>query len=344
MMKPLWIFLGLLTSLCAAAYALPATPVTYTRGLDLSGTMQGAGGVGGLMAKYLYDPYGNTISAADYFAEANKYRFSSKEIHSASGLYNYGERIYDPLLQRWLTTDPIGELGGLNLYEFTENNPVNYIDTHGLSVLDTILNITDYVPYAGAGIRQIQGNVTMQNMMEAKDYHSLQEFQLDHPGYAGTVTSGNMTAVAGAAAVTAGVATVYVTAVTSVTPTGSGAQCMMQTGEAGLEKLAARTGAAETRGGTYLLRDPVTGKIMRTGRSNDLLRRAAEHGRDPALRDFQFQVVDRTDNYAQQRGLEQLPHDMHNPPLNFNRPINPTNPNRQSYLDAALQFLQGGNP
>ena len=110
------------------------------------------------------------------------------------------------------------------------------------------------------------------------------------------------------------------------------------------ENVAEMAAAAEARGGTYLLRDPVTGRVMRTGRTRDLARREAQHARDAVLGDFKFEPVHRTDVYSQQRGLEQLLHDMYNPPLNKIRPISPTNPNRQQYLDAAQQFLQGGNP
>jgi len=119
--------------------------VSYTRGTDLSGTMEGAGGIGGLLARsdpspsssqlatafyhadgngnvtalindnglivarYHYDPYGNTLSASGPLAEANLYRFSSKEWHANSGLYYYGYRYYDPNLQRWINRDPLGE-------------------------------------------------------------------------------------------------------------------------------------------------------------------------------------------------------------------------------------------
>ena len=38
---------------------------------------------------------------------------------------------YDPNLQRWLTLDPIGEAGGINLYQFVYNNPVDYLDPSG---------------------------------------------------------------------------------------------------------------------------------------------------------------------------------------------------------------------
>lgn len=39
---------------------------------------------------------------------------------------------YDPTLQRWLTLDPIGEAGGINIYQFVGNDPVNEVDPYGL--------------------------------------------------------------------------------------------------------------------------------------------------------------------------------------------------------------------
>ena len=97
--------------------------------------------------------------------------------------------------------------------------------------------------------------------------------------------------------------------------------------------------AVDAKGGTYLLRDPETGQVMRTGRTNDLLRREAEHARDPVLKDLEFESVHRTDVYEEQRGLEQMLHDTYNPPLNKIRPISPSNPNLQGYLDAANGYL-----
>jgi RHS repeat-associated protein len=143
--------------------------VSYTRGSDLSGSLEGAGGIGGLLARshgyansngnwyahncyhadgngnitylvnssqtlaasYRYDPYGNTISSSGTLASANVYRFSSKEFHANSGLYYYGYRFYAPNLQRWLNRDPIEEQGGLNLYGFVFSDPVGWVDDFG---------------------------------------------------------------------------------------------------------------------------------------------------------------------------------------------------------------------
>lgn len=44
---------------------------------------------------------------------------------------------YDPTIGRWLSRDPIGEEGGVNLYRYVSNNPVKFIDPFGL---DQIIN------------------------------------------------------------------------------------------------------------------------------------------------------------------------------------------------------------
>ena len=43
-----------------------------------------------------------------------------------------GFRFYDPSLQRWINQDPLGEAGGINLYGFVGNDPVNFVDRWGL--------------------------------------------------------------------------------------------------------------------------------------------------------------------------------------------------------------------
>lgn len=165
--------------------------VTYTRGNDLSGSLQGAGGIGGLLARtansqllspnsssaahafyhadgngnitamvnfegsvlarYSYDPYGNTLSMSGSLAEANTYRFSSKEWQRNAGLYYYGYRFYEPNLQRWLNRDPLGEAGGINLYGFVGNSPLIWIDPYGLLWTDYIPDWVDDVGTACAG-------------------------------------------------------------------------------------------------------------------------------------------------------------------------------------------------
>ncbi len=48
-----------------------------------------------------------------------------------------GHREYDPLACRFLTRDPIGYDGGINLYAYCENNPINFADPIGFQVVET---------------------------------------------------------------------------------------------------------------------------------------------------------------------------------------------------------------
>jgi RHS repeat-associated protein len=60
----------------------------------------------------------------------NVERFSSKE-QNESGLIYYLYRYYDPLLQRWISRDPIEEKGGINLHTFSKNEPLSHLDPFG---------------------------------------------------------------------------------------------------------------------------------------------------------------------------------------------------------------------
>jgi RHS repeat-associated protein len=142
-------------------------------GLDLSGTLQGAGGVGGLLAvhtsplplgegqgeggmalpcydnngnitaylddsgtvvaEYTNDAFGRTISQSGPLASAFPHRFSTKYHDPETGLYYYGYRFYSPTLMRWLNRDPIEEEGGVNPYAICSNNTVSAFDVLGLT-------------------------------------------------------------------------------------------------------------------------------------------------------------------------------------------------------------------
>jgi len=160
----------------SSSYALTKT---YLWGLDLSGTTQGAGGVGGLLsvvdavaithyyptydgngnvseyinqngtmaAHFEYDPFGNLTVDANNNASSFPCRFSTKPQDAVTGLLYFGYRWYSPLDGRWLRRDPRGEAGGVNLYGCVLNNPLRFIDPLGLNYM--FLNDSTAVNIAG---------------------------------------------------------------------------------------------------------------------------------------------------------------------------------------------------
>jgi len=71
------------------------------------------------------------LESSGPMAETFRFRFSTKYQEPVSGLVLYQKRAYCPELGRWLSRDPIGEDGGLNLYSFCGNNPVDRFDKLG---------------------------------------------------------------------------------------------------------------------------------------------------------------------------------------------------------------------
>ena len=146
---------------------------TYTWGLDIRESSQGAGGVAGLLmvnagsggihfpaydlngnvmglvkaangtisTRYEYGPFGEVFCSVGELAGENPFQFSTKYTDFETDLVYYGYRYYSPDLGRWISRDPIEEQGGFNLYAFVNNDPVNKFNILGL----------DFSTYSGLG-------------------------------------------------------------------------------------------------------------------------------------------------------------------------------------------------
>ena len=133
---------------------------SYLWGLDVTGSLNAAGGVGALLAEtnatgtyfachdgagnvnaylsdtgavvaeYRYDPFLGVTATVGSTADF-AYQAGTKRYNPVTGSLSYQLRDYSPLLGRWLTRDPIEEKGGVNLYVMCVNDPVNNIDLRG---------------------------------------------------------------------------------------------------------------------------------------------------------------------------------------------------------------------
>jgi len=92
----------------------------------------------------LLDAAGRVVWQGDYhpFGEvdlrvnglASDLRFPGQRFDAETGLHYNWHRYYDPETGRYISADPIGLQGGINLYAYVSNDPVNYIDPMGLYV------------------------------------------------------------------------------------------------------------------------------------------------------------------------------------------------------------------
>ena len=87
---------------------------------------------GATAKSYAYDAYGNILESLG--ALEQPYAYTGREFDSESGLYYLRARYYNPVLGRFISEDPIGLRGGLNLYRYVFNNPVRFTDPQGTDV------------------------------------------------------------------------------------------------------------------------------------------------------------------------------------------------------------------
>ncbi len=154
----------------------------YLWGPDVSGTLQGAGGVGGLLAvirsdgtffpcydangnvtayvdvygniraHYEYSPFGEIAAQSGDLADTFTHRFSTKPFDAETSLVMYQLRPYAPGLGRWMSRDPIRERGGANVYCWVGNNAITFFDILGLKWTQQLVGSDFYVNF-NVGVR-----------------------------------------------------------------------------------------------------------------------------------------------------------------------------------------------
>jgi RHS repeat-associated protein len=89
---------------------------------------------GDVSASYNYDPFGYIIAKSGSPADNQPFTYCGLYgvMNEGGGLYFMKRRYYDSVTGRFIQKDPIGILGGLNVYTYSGNNPVSYSDPEGL--------------------------------------------------------------------------------------------------------------------------------------------------------------------------------------------------------------------
>lgn len=113
-----------------------------------------------------YDPFGTII--ADTNPGFQPFGFAGGIYDQHSRFVRFGARDFDPEIGRWTSKDPIRFAGGqLNLYGYTNNDPVNWTDPWGLQSID----VAQHFGFATGQIPTTQ--VQVENMNNLPDNMNL---------------------------------------------------------------------------------------------------------------------------------------------------------------------------
>jgi RHS repeat-associated protein len=97
-----------------------------------------------------YDSFG--LATVGIETVKNNLRFPGQYFDYETGLHYNWHRFYDPETGRYISADPIGLRGGMNLYTYVENNPVNNVDPEGLA---TYVGTEAHLIIAGGGVTKV---------------------------------------------------------------------------------------------------------------------------------------------------------------------------------------------
>lgn len=161
---------NLLTGALDEVFSRTTAAGTQTPLVDgLGSTLAVTDAAGNVQTEYAYDPFGNTTATGA--ATGYPFQYAGRE-NDGTGLYYNRARYYAPGLQRFISQDPIGFVGGVNHYAYVGNNPANFTDPLGLDGgnpfldgLQLALDVAGMIPGLGepfdlvnAGISGLRGD------------------------------------------------------------------------------------------------------------------------------------------------------------------------------------------
>ena len=158
---------------------------------------------GSLVARYIYDTWGNTLSVTDasgkaitdplHIANINPIRYRGYYYDAETGLYYLQSRYYDTTTRRFLNADEIlganSDINALNLYAYCGNNPVVREDANGNFWLTSIA-----ASVAVGVVTQYIGDV-VGNILDGKTGYDIFKVDFDDPEKIGEYIAAGVTAL-----------------------------------------------------------------------------------------------------------------------------------------------------
>ena len=147
---------------------MTATGAQYYHADGLGSVVAATDQSGATAGTQRFDAWGNVIAATGTIPH---YGYTGRE-PDETGLVYYRARYYDPSVGRFIQRDPSGLQGGINLYAYVGNNPVNLTDPSGLLPKTLFADAGAPSYYNGTTLTDVRGGFTSggQSLVNTRQY------------------------------------------------------------------------------------------------------------------------------------------------------------------------------
>ena len=150
---------------------------------------------GNIVAEYVYDAWGNVLSATGPMADINPIRYRGKYYDAVTGWYWLETRYYNPQWRRFINADVLFIAGcyltAANMFAYCNNNPVMFVDPDGMAGIPaeigrTGLNVFNFVSFIVDSVVSIAQTLRVYNSQQFNDTWSISTISYAANAFFGT--------------------------------------------------------------------------------------------------------------------------------------------------------------